>query len=612
MKITIAVDPVKNKPRTQEELNEYFGGLKFKTGNFPISYWKEIIENGYTVTYCFKDEEFKREKGYQKNNYIGTEFIVVDVDELDEDPDTFVSKLKYQPTIYHTTFSNLTEYKNNKPCIHLIYCFDEFIPGENNFRTIFDMLVEGVDYDKKARDCHRCIFTSNSELKGFIYRETGKIYHMSDFIQEKQDTLDTLFKKDKVSKNESAQYIVLERDNILSEQKITQSNLFGLSDSFKKEYYGSKREDFIKNNSIRYDFYTSTRIDPTMYNEKGYADLRGINYFEVPSAKYRWDHINNKPIIQKIKNGQRNNTLWLDAIAFMMIIQGITPEHLVYCLTREVYEHYMNSDMELSNTFIISKAKDVWNSINSIDKRPVRKKFKIYMPYWKSQGITDVLQISRIIMKDIKDNDFGTYYDFSKTLEQNLTDFKELGIRTTKRTLEKWLKENNLEYTTDKQIRNNYIIELYKQGNSTREIERICKTEGINVSQKTVVNIINKVSKNESAQYIVLEREYILRQQKITHPEKDNSEKDMKEDSFKYNWDWIKDVGNFIENDPFMQSHRGREYAIKIGLIKEVPEEAIKPNVNFNIETTDFKQKAQTIYKTNLTLDDITHDYLFP
>jgi hypothetical protein len=59
-----------------------------------------------------------------------------------------------------------------------------------------------------------------------------------------------------------------------------------------------------------------------------------------------------------------------------------------------------------------------------------------------------------------------------------------------------------------------------------------------------------------------------------------------------------------------MQSHRGREYAIKIGLIKEVPEEALKPEVKFNIETTDFKQKAKKIYYSNLTLNDITHDYL--
>ena len=72
---------------------------------------------------------------------------------------------------------------------------------------------------------------------------------------------------------------------------------------------------------------------------------------------------------------------------------------------------------------------------------------------------------------------------------------------------------------------------------------------------------------------------------------KDKDKEYIKEDSFKYDWDWIKDVGEYILNDPFMQSHRGREYAIKIGLIKEVPEESVKPEMKFNIETTDFKQK---------------------
>ena len=90
---------------------------------------------------------------------------------------------------------------------------------------------------------------------------------------------------------------------------------------------------------------------------------------------------------------------------------------------------------------------------------------------------------------------------------------------------------------------------------------------------------------------------------------KDKDKEYIKEDSFKYDWDWIKDVGEYILNDPFMQSHRGREYAIKIGLIKEVPEESVKPEMKFNIETTDFKQKEKKIYYSNLKLNDITSDY---
>jgi hypothetical protein len=75
-----------------------------------------------------------------------------------------------------------------------------------------------------------------------------------------------------------------------------------------------------------------------------------------------------------------------------------------------------------------------------------------------------------------------------------------------------------------------------------------------------------------------------------------NKEDKMNENSFEYDWDWIKDVGNFIENDPFMQSHRGREYAISIGLIKEIPDD--KPEVDVEFNTDDFTEKIQKI-KTN-------------
>ena len=62
------------------------------------------------------------------------------------------------------------------------------------------------------------------------------------------------------------------------------------------------------------------------------------------------------------------------------------------------------------------------------------------------------------------------------------------------------------------------------------------------------------MGQNDSSVYI----EDVLEKQKDTHNETEerNIIQDMKEDSFKYDWDWIKDVGEYILNDPFMQSHR--------------------------------------------------------
>ena len=61
-------------------------------------------------------------------------------------------------------------------------------------------------------------------------------------------------------------------------------------------------------------------------------------------------------------------------------------------------------------------------------------------------------------------------------------------------------------------------------------------------------------TKSANTEYLIEKKEDVF-----------NTDK-MNKDSFEYDWDWIEDVGNFIENDPFMQSHRGREYAISIGL----------------------------------------------
>ena len=140
MNITIANKKLTEKPQTNIEKSIYFKDLTFKTANFNLNVFKEIIENGYTITYIYKDKQFTRENHYMTNNYVGTQFICVDVDKCDITPIEFVDKIEYKPTFIHTTFSNLTEAKDKKYCFHLIYCFNEIIKGEDNFNTIFNIL----------------------------------------------------------------------------------------------------------------------------------------------------------------------------------------------------------------------------------------------------------------------------------------------------------------------------------------------------------------------------------------------------------------------------------------------------------------------------------------
>ena len=51
MKISRSNNPLTKKPDTQKEKSDYFKNLKFKTEDGTTETIKEIIENGFTITY---------------------------------------------------------------------------------------------------------------------------------------------------------------------------------------------------------------------------------------------------------------------------------------------------------------------------------------------------------------------------------------------------------------------------------------------------------------------------------------------------------------------------------------------------------------------------------
>ena len=89
-------------------------------------------------------------------------------------------------------------------------------------------------------------------------------------------------------------------------------------------------------------------------------------------------------------------------------------------------------------------------------------------------------------------DEFGSLYDFSKTVESNLQDFRSYGINTTKRTLVRWLEENGLPYDTDKDLRNRMVLHFYNEDptRSSRDIEKLCADAGAKVSYRTVQKIV--------------------------------------------------------------------------------------------------------------------------
>lgn len=104
------------------------------------------------------------------------------------------------------------------------------------------------------------------------------------------------------------------------------------------------------------------------------------------------------------------------------------------------------------------------------------------------------LSITNHIRKQMKCDDFGSFYDCSVTIEQNIAEFKDYGVRTTPKTLKKWLDENGIPYKTDKGIRDEHVIQFYEQNStrSSREIERLCNQIGIEVNYRTIQRILSR------------------------------------------------------------------------------------------------------------------------
>lgn len=522
MKITISDKKLDHKPTN---MGRFFGKegtpnrIQFKTGNYSWTDLDTFISNGYTLAYqCKGDDAMNR-----KDNYIGTDFIVIDVDSTDLTMDGLVSRTVYKPTIIHTSFSNLTAAKNNKYCYHLIYCFDETLYGKENFYRAFAHFSKGIEelVDQNAKDCNRVTFTSNSNLPYYECRLLGTIYSVpsigdvnneysestNDFSNDNKDNVvsaggtativsnsmneimvDYKINDSIVVQNATSSLYKISGDNLEEEAPncAVTENIFQLDHQFYTALYSMSRKNFIAQYSSIYQYQTFT--EPTIIEETPegivYADYRWVDYYELPSY---W-RINKEGKSERIKveKGRRTWQMYIDTNIFLHIIPDITKEHLVYEVVRDIYENYDNSDKQFNNGYILASVKNSWKNKDKTTIPPIPKKFKIlkYPDGYSKQACVG------IVRRLLNDDTIGSVIDFNLSLEENLEEMKKMGIPIQMRRLKKFIKENRLvDYIkTDRHIRDEHIRSIVTDNPnaSLRQIEHLCKEQGITVSPNTI------------------------------------------------------------------------------------------------------------------------------
>jgi len=542
MKISIANKRLTTKPQTNQEKARYFKDLAFTTYNVKLEDLATLVGQGATITYTFKDSHFTRSNNYMSHNYKGTQFICVDIDKCSITPNDFVQGLIFQPYLVHTTFSNMSEAKDNLFCFHLIYVLDKEIEGEEAFQQAFENITNSYSeyVDQAAKDCHRVIFTSNSQLPNYECTVYGNITKVEDILTveetEKYDTLEAIFSADEtVSKFTNATIFTFTNNIVAKEKNETKqtTNNFSLSDTFFADLNGMSRKDFIQKYESVYHIQRSTPITQEMvYDTREgiiFADLRDIEYYEVPS-KYRWNAEQNKYLVSHVQNGQRTKQLMYDAVSFRAVNPSITKEELVYSLVNEVWRYYDNKDKELSNYKILGIAKFAYE-LEKVNVEPIKRKYKLISHY----GYTNTEAVG-IMNKYMKDAEIGEWYDGLQTVEENLQTLKKNGISCKKERLIQFIEDWGFEPLTIKDIRNNKILAIWEENKekSIRELVEVCKDNGVKVSKDTIQRVIAKygaVSKNTNAT-ISISYNNIVEVENFGTPK----ETEQKNNSVEYSW----------------------------------------------------------------------------
>lgn len=497
MIVSISNKTLKVKP-AKEQMGRFFGKkgtpnrIQFLTGNYEIEDFEKIISSGYTLSYQYKNDDVM---GDRKKNYIGTDFIIIDIDGTDLTMDEVIERATYKPSIIHTTFSNLTERKNNKHCYHLIYCLDETLYGEENFNDAFNYFSCGIEdlIDQNARDCHRLTFTSNSSLPNYEYRLLGISYSsLSISNLHRDDSLDDKSNVDvsSVKKNNSSP-IFNSLDNMrVKEKNLTElDNSFELDEGFLKDLNSMTRRKFIDHYSSIYDYITFTPPKIIEKTPEGivYADYRSQQYFEIPSL-WRTNQDGSRER-QKIEVGNRTTHLYIETNLFILIKPDISKEHLVYEVVRDIFENYDNTDNQFSTRCILSLVENVWKNKDSFNAHPIPRKFKILR---FAEGISKQVCVG-MVRKYMKDDSIGSLLDLNLSVEENLFELRKMGVKVKKKRLIQFIQDNHLdEYVwTEKQKREEKVRTIVKNNPnaSLRVLSSLCKEHGIKVSREKIRKI---------------------------------------------------------------------------------------------------------------------------
>lgn len=395
-----------------------------------------LISCGYAFcAYYTNNAEFSmRDK--TKENFIGTQLIFVDVDNLDgKTSEEFINSLDgdVMPNLWYNTFSSV----NGNERMRLVYLMEKNIENEHVYRYNSHYIV-----DKLGINVDNCTFSPFQ-----FYLGTGKQQRVQCVNGTKHKVYDIEFKdeNEQESKSANATYIKKEHNNI--ECNCTFDN----NSDFMRNYWNLDNRAFLVKytDSIEVINNTPLNYDPAkMYIElpEDYIEIERKTYtvYEMKNGEKTFKYKDN----YRWKDGEgRKKKLFLTAIMRRMMLPTISFEQLLFNTVWELENFYINTKKDYITKkqvfqIVVSALKEDLESYKSMVKRDKRK--FIVNPYYNNVEGYSNKQLAAMAKKAIHYAEIGELYDCNLTDKENLKVLEEYGVKCSLRTLKNFRKDNGI------------------------------------------------------------------------------------------------------------------------------------------------------------------------
>lgn len=458
LKVSISIQGYTQKPQGKEVAQ-----IRYIKQTLTIQQLIDYISAGHCITHCFEDYDEEFGQSTKKiENFRYTQLIGIDIDDADVNLNTYISSLRYKPTLAYTTFSH--NIKGNR--YRLLYIFNEKIKGAEHYCNVYKWLTQDLNLkDNCMQSCAQQMYGTNANAEWYITDTTYDIPTECKTTYGQQCKSKVSQRKAKYQKqSDKCNPNIIERENTLYWNCTHKENDTLVDNVVVKALYGMSPQDFIFYYHNTFEYFTST---PLQY-EDGYA-LIPEDYYEIKRPWYK-DKVGDKTyiVVKTIRDGeQRRKRLCNTAIILRAIKRDISFEHLLYILVCERQYYYDNQDKALSNKELINIAK--WaielpsEQINP--KKVKHSKFKVDKSYWAEKGIT-ARQAANIVRGIIKSEAIGSMYDFNLTDKENIQVMKDNGLKVSLRTLKQWRKDNGIKVSNKKQSIKSKVTQVQSEYNN--------------------------------------------------------------------------------------------------------------------------------------------------